>query len=140
MKKTIGERYSPSFLSSSHSVVGSSRFVLSYQMGVFMRYITNAFSLNMLESLNAVVTSTEIYAREAARLGKDAVSIVGHPDTAAVMASVLGIPVVANRATVLLKPHDELIVGQYRGPRLPEGVSTLPEGARIDWARVRILT
>lgn len=30
-----------------------------------------------------------------------------------------------------------VIVGQYRGPRLPEGCTTLPEGAEIDWIFVR---
>lgn len=40
-----------------------------------------------------------------------------------------------------LRPHylfvteesDRLIFGQYIGPRLPEGVTALPEGATIEW-------
>lgn len=28
------------------------------------------------------------------------------------------------------------LVGQYRGPRLPDGATTLPEGATIEWWHV----
>jgi hypothetical protein len=38
-----------------------------------------------------------------------------------------------NRVNVSLKPGDAAIVGQYIGPRLPEGATTLPEGATIKW-------
>jgi len=66
------------------------------------------------------------------------VSVVGHADTAAVFADMLGIPVAHNRATVTLTDKDTLYVGQLVGGRLPEGVTTLPEGFEIKWICVRI--
>ncbi len=104
-----------------------------------MRYVANAFSLNMLASLSATINSVAIGAREAAAWAEGAQSIVGHPDTAAVMSATLGTPVQFNRESVQLRPGDELLVGQYRGPRLPEGAKVLPEGARFEWAHVKII-
>ena len=61
------------------------------------------------------------------------VSVVGHADTAAVFSTVLGRDVPYNRATIKLADGDHLLVGQYIGPRLPEGATSLPEGATIEW-------
>ena len=61
------------------------------------------------------------------------VSTVGHADTAAIFAAILGRPVPVNRVSVKLTEEDHALVGQYIGPRLPEGATTLPEGARIEW-------
>lgn len=47
--------------------------------------------------------------------------------------SILVRPVVANRVNVKLEPGVLILVGQYIGPRLPEGATTLPEGASIEW-------
>jgi hypothetical protein len=55
-----------------------------------------------------------------------------------VYADVLGIDVPAVRSTVSLKKGDTAIIGQYRGPRLPEGSSKLPEGATIQWLRLTV--
>lgn len=103
-----------------------------------MKYLGNAFSLNMLASLPASVQVTEVSPQAAATRAAESVSVVGHADTAAVFASVLGCAVPANRATVTLRQGDELLVGQYRGPRLEEGASTLPPGATIQWLLVTI--
>jgi hypothetical protein len=65
-------------------------------------------------------------------------SAVGHADTAAVFADVLGIPVECHRVTVTLNKGDMAVVGQYIGPRLPEGATKLPEGASIKWLGVRV--
>lgn len=37
------------------------------------------------------------------------------------------------RISVQLEPGDDLIICQYIGPRLPEGITVLPEGAEIRW-------
>ncbi len=103
-----------------------------------MKYIANAFSLNMLEQLSCSIHVKEIPVASAMTLAVDYASVVGHPDTAAVFSTVLRVPVSPNRATVALKPGDEVLVGQYRGPRMPEGCKTLPEGAKIDWCLVTI--
>lgn len=104
-------------------------------------FLCNAFSLNMLASLNATLSVKELNAQQVKGYLLDfpnATSAVGHSDTAAVFSSVLGHPVATNRTTVSLVPGDSVIVGQYSGPRLPEGATTLPEGATIKWALVSV--
>lgn len=101
------------------------------------KYILNAFSLNML-SESATVQATELFLNEAQFLADGAESAVGHADTAAVFSSVLKRPVECRRTTVSLSKGDNALVGQYSGPRLPEGATTLPEGATIKWFLVVI--
>ena len=100
-------------------------------------FLLNAFSLNMLVG-NADIVVREITKDVAASLAADCVSAVGHADTAAVFSNVLGVPVPCNRATVALKPGDVALVGQYSGPRLSEGATSLPEGAAIKWVVVGV--
>ena len=98
--------------------------------------ILNAFSLNMIAAFPATINVEEISVAEASEMAADAESAVGHTDTAAVFSTVLGVEVPANRATVSLGAGDVVVVGQYRGPRMPEGETTLPEGATIKWLLV----
>ena len=64
-------------------------------------------------------------------------SSVGHVDTAALFARLLGRDVPVNRIGITLDPDDDqLLVGQYVGPRLPEGTSELPKGSRVIWVSV----
>ena len=106
--------------------------------------LLNAFSLNMLDSSTpahphtvqvAVVSLTE--ARLLAAKGLD--SCVGHADTAAVFAAVLGTKVPMTRVTVTLSYKERCLVGQYTGPRLPEGATALPQGAEIKWLLVTVV-
>ena len=98
----------------------------------------NAFSLNMLAEKNARITVSELSVAHASKFAAEARSVVGHPDTAAVFATELGVEVPVNRESVVLNKGDVLIVGQYTGPRLPEGATELPEGAEITWLLVRV--
>ena len=100
-------------------------------------FLLNAFSLNMLVG-NADVVVREVSQKVAAILADACVSAVGHADTAAVFSSVLGVEIPCNRATVALKEGDVALVGQYSGPRLPEGATSLPEGAAIKWLVVGV--
>lgn len=101
--------------------------------------LLNAFSLNMVATFPVNVHVNEISLDEAkAALGGNLESAVGHADTAAVFASQLGMPVQAKRTTIALNKGDEMVVGQYRGPRLPEGAAVLPEGATIQWLKVAV--
>lgn len=100
--------------------------------------ITNAFSLNMIDSFPMSVNVEEITLDEARELAAKCESAVGHADTAAVFSSVLGLTVPANRMTVTLRESDSVLIGQYKGPRLPEGTTKLPEGATIQWLCVHI--
>lgn len=101
-------------------------------------YILNAFSLNMVSQFPCDVRVDEITTAEAAEEAVTRTSAVGHADTAAVFTTVLGVEVPANRATVSLQKGDTVLVGQYRGPRLEEGTTTLPEGATIQWLLVTV--
>ena len=103
-----------------------------------MTYVTNAFSINMINGASSV-DFTPISVEEASHLLNNGfTSGVGHPDTAVVISSILGKEVVPNRVNVQLAQGDLLIVAQYTGPRLPEGATTLPEGAMIKFWRVEV--
>lgn len=104
-----------------------------------MKLLLNAFSANMLAGFPATVSFEEVSVEAAqSLLAGGFTSAVGHADTAAVFSSVLGTTVSMNRATLSLKSGDEAIVGQYIGPRMPEGTTTLPEGATIKWLVLRV--
>ena len=100
-------------------------------------FLLNAFSLNMIVG-NADIAVREVSQKVAACLADACTSAVGHADTAAVFSSVLGVEIPCNRATVALKDGDVALVGQYSGPRLPEGATSLPEGAAIKWMVVGV--
>ena len=100
-------------------------------------FLLNAFSLNMLNG-NADVHVRQVSLDVARNLAKIATSAVGHADTAAVFADVLGVPVPCNRVSVSLDHCATALVGQYSGPRLPEGATCLPEGATIKWMIVGV--
>lgn len=100
-------------------------------------FLLNAFSLNMLAG-NADVHVREVSLKTARNLAKITISVVGHSDTAAVFADVLGIDVPCNRVSVTLDHCATALVGQYSGPRLPEGATSLPEGAAIKWMFVGV--
>ena len=85
-------------------------------------------------------------ARDIVSKADEVISIVGHADTARVFGKELDIEITPNRVTWQfdLSKHpfaggdgsqdrERLLVGQYTGPRLPEGATTLPEGANIRW-------
>ena len=95
----------------------------------------------MLSSLNVNVAINEMTAervQDYLMAYPGWVSAVGHGETALVFSNVLDVDVPMNRATVSLEIGDTIIVGQYSGPRLPEGATMLPEGATIKWAQVSI--
>lgn len=107
-------------------------------------YLANAFSLNMLpqdepEGIDHIlycrVLPLEMVQR---KLQQGFVSAIGHADTARLLSDLLGREVPVNRITVTLTTDDEVIVAQYIGPRLPEGATQLPEGARFQFWLVRL--
>lgn len=104
-------------------------------------YLLNAFSLSMLSFTETVlrdtVVSEEAVAHRLRVWGFQ--SGVGHADTAALFSGCLKVPVEVNRVSVTLQPGDIAIVGQYSGPRLPEGATQLPEGAKLVWHAVEIV-
>jgi len=111
-------------------------------------FITNAFSLGMLGDIGLWADSRLAIRRladdEARRLlevcseaGYRVVSGVGHADTASVFSSILGTSVPMNRVSIDFSGLDLILVGQYSGPRLPEGTTSLPEGATIKWFTIQ---
>ncbi len=72
-------------------------------------------------------------------IGEGFQSVVGHADTASVFSDVLGVAVPSVRSTVSLQKGDVAIIGQYRGPRLPEGATKLPDGSTIQWIKLTVL-
>ena len=97
-------------------------------------YLANAFSLQMVDPNSIIVTRPS----EAAEVPLNAVSVVGHADTAAVLSTILGREVKVNRTSIHLNKGDVLYVAQLTGGRLPEGATTLPEGFRIEFIRVEM--
>lgn len=92
------------------------------------KYLSNAFSLQMLDlskkhSINLVPVDG---------FPSDCISVVGHPDTAAV----LGVPF--NRVNLKLNQGDVLYVAQLTGGRLPEGATTLPDGFKFTFVKVTV--
>jgi hypothetical protein len=111
-----------------------------------MLYVSNAFSGAML--LQNVLPSKGMVDVCIKRFNVDDVkrrlereeftSIVGHADMASVLTTMLGKEVKFNRVSTSLKMGDELIWAQYNGPRLPEGATSLPEGAEIVFLGIRL--
>jgi len=107
-------------------------------------YISNAISLGMLDDVQdsgyASLSISRLTVEEAARELRAFpwVSIVGHADTALLFSTMLGIEIPMRRVTTSLRYGDGVIVGQYTGPRLPEGATELPADAKIRWIRVKV--
>ena len=111
-----------------------------------MNYLGNALSLGMLDHLDpegsccgtlevVALTTTEaaVWAAE-----NEWTSCVGHQDTALLFSAMLEQTVVMRRESTSLRPGDSILVGQYNGPRLPEGALQLPTGAKIRWMLVTV--
>lgn len=103
-------------------------------------YICNAFSLQMLGGQDADVEVRKMTLNEVKVWygTTPLLSAIGHADTAKVISNLLGINLEANRVNISLKDHDELLVAQLTGGRLPEGTTTLPEGFEVEFYRVCI--
>ena len=99
-------------------------------------YIGNAFSLQMVAD-NAIIAKVEVSPEE---IPTEAVSIIGHADTAAVVSTILGRDVPCNRASVMLSDEDVLYVAQVVGGRLPEGATTIPDGMELKFYRITVRT
>lgn len=97
-------------------------------------YISNAFSASMLD--RRIQGSTTPFVLTPAHdpfLPNEFISAVGHEQTAQLFSNLLGVRIETNRVSIHLHRGDKLLVGQYTGPRLPEGATTLPDGAAIEW-------
>jgi len=101
-------------------------------------YISNAFSLAMVDGEDLNINIREVNLPDVIHKIQNFVSIVGHKDTAAVFSSLLNVKIDCNRQSIKLTANDVLYVGQLTGGRLPEGTTTLPENFKIKWLVVRV--
>lgn len=101
--------------------------------------LSNAFSLQMLTGTQTVKFT--FISEEDARfiLVREAwTSVVGHKDLAEILSNMFGITVPVNRVSNKLHTGDKMLVAQFMGGRLPEGATTLPEGASIQFILVEV--
>ena len=105
-----------------------------------MLYLSNAFSCNMMpEDSEVSIVEVSIESVKDYLTKNKFSSVVGHQDTASIISELLGFEINMNRQSISLEIGDRLIVAQYSGPRLPEGTTRLPEGAKIRWMNVFVL-
>lgn len=107
--------------------------------------ILNAFSLSMLtgNSELKVTKLGDLTQRSFGEAlgGERAEWMIGHQSTCDLISEILGCGrIEAVRSNVSLSHGEEVLVLQYVGPRLPEGSTTLPEGAKIEVISVRTET
>ena len=103
--------------------------------------IANAFSLNMMDTIYTEgITISKLLAEDVKNILQDSnfESVVGHAGTAQVFSNILGMDIQTNRTTFKIDPtlNTGILVGQYSGPRLDEGATELPDGAKIQWFSV----
>ncbi len=99
-------------------------------------YLSNAFSLQMLSSMEADIAVRPTTLEEIS--SSDFISAVGHTDTAAVLQDMLGVSVPTQRINISLNAGDILYVAQLTGGRLPEGSTALPEGFAFRFLKVTL--
>lgn len=75
-----------------------------------MTYLTNGFSLSMIEELPADVTMTEAELSTAKELAVTAVSAIDDADTARVASDMFGIEIPVSTDTVTMKRGDRALV------------------------------
>lgn len=98
-----------------------------------MKYLTNAFSIQMLREPNCLVSFHELEYDEFKALSYHAYSVVGHED----LANILGVQF--NRENIKLNKDDVCFVAQVWGGKLPEGITELPEGVELRFYCVKII-
>ena len=98
-------------------------------------YLSNAFSLQMINAGDVVKTSPAL----PEEIPEDAISCIGHVDTATVLSTILGREVNVNRTSIHIDQGDVLYVAQLQGGVLPEGATTLPEGFAFTFIKVEVI-
>ena len=116
--------------------------------------LSNSFSLNMLNiGLLADVRIVPLADWQAAQICSlahhkgELINAIGHSDTDVVVRDMLAhawastakdLPA-GQRVSVKMTETTTLIVAQYKGQRLQEGATSLPEGATIEFLQVQLL-
>ena len=105
-----------------------------------MIILSNAFSYNMISVFPCAQIAQELSLEEFAKELKKGgwKSSIGHADMANMLTEMTGVAIEMNRCNDSLSVGDTLLIAQYSGPRLPEGATALPEGAKIKYLKVTI--
>lgn len=105
-----------------------------------MVYLTDTFSLDMLPTLPCFLKVQRLSVGQVREMLPQARSMVGRLQMAALYSEVLGEEIQRRRdePKPWLLVGDRVVVGEYRGPRLPEGAMELPKDASIHWQSVEV--
>ena len=105
-----------------------------------MMYLANSFSIQMLKISKKTEVIFEPLSKEDARkeLDDGFKSVIGHEDTAQVIADDLNMKIEFNREFISIDETDQVIVAQIEGGRLPEGCTTLPEQFSLSYYKVQV--
>ncbi|MDD3263382.1 MAG: hypothetical protein PHT94_00635 [Candidatus Nanoarchaeia archaeon] len=98
--------------------------------------VSNAFSLNMISENNYGMSVETVTLEEIIKNSPK--SVIGHKELADSLASSWE-GFTFNRESVTLDMDDTLFVVQYSGPRLAEGSTTLPDGAKLKFLRITFI-
>lgn len=90
-------------------------------------YFGNAFSLNMIDESCSISIIKMNDQEKIDSIINEAESVIGHVD----LARILKVPY--NRSSITLTVSDALLVAQYKGSRLSEGATKLPDDATIEY-------
>lgn len=96
-------------------------------------YLVNSFSINMIRDDVRIIERTHMDVEDVQNEIKNStiISAVGHHDLTVILSDIVGEAIEFNRQTLSLGIGDRLIVAQYRGVRLPEGCTVLPNNSQI---------
>jgi hypothetical protein len=103
-------------------------------------YISNAFSMNMIATEESefdllVETIDRHCTTSFFSFLKDfletASFCIGNQATCDLFQVVTGVECVANRSDIQLNIGDSILVFQYNGPRLEQGLTEIPEGGKV---------
>lgn len=97
--------------------------------------VGNVFTFGFLEDPNVTIKSSQISWEEFDEVLKNEefVNYMGHED----VAHMVGLKM--NRISISVHQGAKIFLAQYEGPRLPEGCTTLPKGAKLIPLKIEVL-
>jgi hypothetical protein len=102
-------------------------------------YLLNAIPGALVGPAGAVLVIQPVCPEEIGAAVRDGacLSAIGHADTAALVGKMVGAHVPMARISVPALAHGDVhYLALYQGPRLPEGSTSLPEGAAVAFFRL----
>lgn len=98
-------------------------------------YLSAAFSMQMLVSTTAVITTTAIFPEQ---IPVNAESRIGRPEVATVLSDYLGRPIAYDRTPVHLRDGDVLYLVMLTGEQLPRNATSLPTSVQMSFRKLVI--